>query len=259
MYNQAEQEINNVVIFQYNGEKWTLWDRFQIDHPMTLKEFIEHFERNLKLKISMLSQGVSLLYSFSVQKAAREERMQMLMPDMVRKVSRKPVEPYVKSLVFEICCDDENVEDIEVPFVVYHFVVLVCDYVCLDIIDISNKQFKGRRTGCLYLTSQRIIFLNSDNKDALKSISIPFVTVDPVQPFFSANYLKGKVKAQPYGNFEAKDNAPDQMFDSPPPYGAPPPYGFFDAPAPAYNPPQGSYYGWSAPVASVASGPGILT
>ncbi|XP_065573384.1 ubiquitin-like modifier-activating enzyme 1 isoform X1 [Artemia franciscana] len=105
---------------EYNGEKWTLWDRFQINHPMTLKEFIEHFERNLKLKISMLSQGVSLLYSFFMQKAAREERMQMLMPDIVRKVSRKPIEPHVKSLVFEICCDDENGEDVEVPFVVYH-------------------------------------------------------------------------------------------------------------------------------------------
>ncbi|KAK2710906.1 hypothetical protein QYM36_012168 [Artemia franciscana] len=43
------------------------------------------------------------------------------------------------------------------------------------------------------------------NKDALKSISIPFVTVkgvDLVQPVFSASYLKGRVKAQPYGNFE---------------------------------------------------------
>ena len=42
------------------------------------------------------------------------------MPDIVRKVSRKPIEPHVKSLVFEICCDDENGEDVEVPFVVYH-------------------------------------------------------------------------------------------------------------------------------------------
>ena len=48
------------------------------------------------------------------------------------------------------------------------------------------------------------------------------------------------------------------MFDNPPPYEAPPPYGFFDAPAPAYTPPQGAYYGWSAPAAFVASGPGIL-
>ncbi|KAK2726742.1 hypothetical protein QYM36_007546 [Artemia franciscana] len=166
-------------------------------------------------------------------------------------------------------------------------VVLVCEDVCLDLINISNKQFKGRRKGNLYLTSHRIIFLNSDNEDDLKSFSIPFVSVegvDLVQPLFSGNYLKGKVKAQPNGNFEgevnfklffthggatelrqavlsavtmAKDHAPDQMFDNPPPYEAPPPYGFFDAPAPAYNPPQGSYYGWSAPVASVASGPDL--
>ncbi|KAK2720067.1 WW domain-binding protein 2-like [Artemia franciscana] len=164
-------------------------------------------------------------------------------------------------------------------------VLLLCNNVSLELSDISDKQFKGSRTGRLYLTSHRMIFLNSDSKDALKSMSIPFVTmkgVDLEQPVFGANYLKGKVKAQPNGNFEgegkfklffkhggaielgqamlaavtmAKRHAPEQMFDNPPPYEAPPPYGFFDAPAPAYTPPQGAYYGWSAPAAFVASGP----
>ncbi|KAK2720066.1 hypothetical protein QYM36_004095 [Artemia franciscana] len=166
-------------------------------------------------------------------------------------------------------------------------VLLLCNNVSLELSDISDKQFKGSRTGRLYLTSHRMIFLNSDSKDALKSMSIPFVTmkgVDLEQPVFGANYLKGKVKAQPNGNFEgegkfklffkhggaielgqamlaavtmAKRHAPEQMFDNPPPYEAPPPYGFFDAPAPAYTPPQGAYYGWSAPAAFVASGPDL--
>nr|CAG4635622.1 EOG090X0ADZ [Artemia franciscana] len=169
-------------------------------------------------------------------------------------------------------------------------VLLLCNNVSLELSDISDKQFKGSRTGRLYLTSHRMIFLNSDSKDALKSMSIPFVTmkgVDLEQPVFGANYLKGKVKAQPNGNFEGEGKF--KLFFK---HGgaielgqamlaavtmekengfvlllrvykisklkkyAPPPYGFFDAPAPAYTPPQGAYYGWSAPAAFVASGPG---
>lgn len=39
--------------------------------------------------------------------------------ELVKKVSKKKIPSYVNALVLEICCDDENGEDVEVPFVKY--------------------------------------------------------------------------------------------------------------------------------------------
>merc|ERR1719219_2439994 len=104
------------------GQEWTLWDRFLIENEngeITLKQFIEYFKEKEGLEITMVSQGVSLLYSFFMPPAKREERLQMTMSKVVESVSKKRIAAHQKSLVFEICCDDKKGEDVEVPFVQY--------------------------------------------------------------------------------------------------------------------------------------------
>ncbi|KAJ3644845.1 hypothetical protein Zmor_022546 [Zophobas morio] len=69
--------------------------------------------------------------------------------------------------------------------------------------------FKGSKQGRLYLTTHRLIFNNKNMNDAMQSFSFPFITLSEVeieQPVFGANYIKGKVRAQPNGNWvgEAK-------------------------------------------------------
>jgi ubiquitin-activating enzyme E1 len=112
-------EPSKAAIQQYYDKKWTLWDRFEVQGEMTLKEFLQYFKDTHNLEITMISQGVCMLYSFFQPKVKLAERMPMTMTEVVRKVSKKQVAPYEHALVFEICCNDEEGEDVEVPYVNY--------------------------------------------------------------------------------------------------------------------------------------------
>jgi ubiquitin-activating enzyme E1 len=48
---------------KYGETEWTLWDRFEFKNDPTLKEIVTHFEENHKLTITMVSQGVSMLWN----------------------------------------------------------------------------------------------------------------------------------------------------------------------------------------------------
>lgn len=105
---------------KYYDKEFTLWDRFEINGEMTLKEFMDYFQKEHNLEITMLSQGVCMLYSFFLPAAKAAERMNLTMSELVERVSKKSIEPHVRALVFELCCNDTEGEDVEVPYVKYN-------------------------------------------------------------------------------------------------------------------------------------------
>jgi len=103
--------------FKYYEQSWTLWDRFEINGDVTLDELLAIFKQKHRLEITMLSCGVSMLYASFMPKKKLEERKALRMSKLVASVSRKPVASHVKSLVLEVCVNDDEGEDVEVPFV----------------------------------------------------------------------------------------------------------------------------------------------
>ncbi|CAG9839733.1 unnamed protein product [Diabrotica balteata] len=151
-------------------------------------------------------------------------------------------------------------------------ILLYSDGVSIEWSGQQGNSFYGVKKGSIYLTTHRVIFLNKSSADEMLSFSFPFVTLSEVeieQPVFGANYIKGKVRAQPNGNWigEAKFKmtfkhggaiefgqallraahfASRGGYDAPPPY-VPPQTQWYAAAPPAYAPSAQGYYGWMPP------------
>ena len=106
-----------------NGAEWTLWDRYDVDEgrDISLKEFLELFKAQHKLEVTMISSGVSILYSFFTNAKKLKERMPTPLSALVTEISKAEFKPTQKYITLEICCNDEDDEDVEVPYVRYKF------------------------------------------------------------------------------------------------------------------------------------------
>ncbi|ELU45435.1 ubiquitin-activating enzyme E1 1 [Rhizoctonia solani AG-1 IA] len=102
----------------YGETTWTLWDRFEFKNNPTLKELVSWFETNHKLDISMVSQGVSMLWSSFTPPKKSQERLPMKINELVEHVSKKPIPPWTKNLILEVIAADEEGEDVEVRSIV---------------------------------------------------------------------------------------------------------------------------------------------
>nr|CDJ83602.1 UBA THIF-type NAD FAD binding fold and Ubiquitin-activating enzyme and Ubiquitin-activating enzyme repeat and Ubiquitin-activating enzyme e1 domain containing protein [Haemonchus contortus] len=107
---------------KYNDASFTLWDRLEIQGPKTLQEAVDWIQNETGLEVTMLSSGVSLIYSFFMDAKKRAHRMPMDVKAVVEDVSKRQLPDYQRSLVLEVMATDPNTDaDVEVPYIRYVF------------------------------------------------------------------------------------------------------------------------------------------
>ncbi|KAL6941823.1 E1 ubiquitin-activating protein [Hanseniaspora osmophila] len=102
---------------KYNDTEYDkIWDRFDIKGDITLQSLIDYFENEHGLEITMVSQGVSLLYANFFPPKKLKDRMNLPITQVVKLVTNKEVPANTKTLILEVCADDKEGEDAEVPY-----------------------------------------------------------------------------------------------------------------------------------------------
>ncbi|KAI1339501.1 hypothetical protein F5Y15DRAFT_382737 [Xylariaceae sp. FL0016] len=92
-----------------------IWDRFELE-DITLQELIDDFKKR-GLNVTMLSSGVSLLYASFFPPAKLKDRYPLKLSQLVETISKKAIPEHQKEVIFEIVAEDENDEDVEVPYI----------------------------------------------------------------------------------------------------------------------------------------------
>ena len=102
---------------------WTPWDSLDMNlGDITMGEFMDHFENEYNLEISMLSYGVSILYSFFANKKKVEERKAMKMTDVITSITKKEFPPNQLFIILEVIANDkETDEEVELPYIKFRF------------------------------------------------------------------------------------------------------------------------------------------
>lgn len=106
----------------YMNKEFTLWDRIDVQGPLTLQEFIDDVQKQTGgCEMSMLSAGACLLFSFFMNGAKRQERLKTEVKAVYEELLKKPLHESVRAIVLEPMMTDPNDEDVEVPYIRYAF------------------------------------------------------------------------------------------------------------------------------------------
>lgn len=104
---------------KYNDKEFdVIWDRIDITGNPTLQEMLDHFEQNEGLEITMISYDVSLLYTYFTPPKKANARKKMRLTELVKEVTKKEIPSHVKNLVFVICADDKDGNEVpDIPYI----------------------------------------------------------------------------------------------------------------------------------------------
>ncbi|EGX89325.1 ubiquitin-activating enzyme E1 1 [Cordyceps militaris CM01] len=90
-----------------------IWDRYEVK-DITIQELVDFFKAK-GLTVLSLSHGVSFL--FGAWMVTAKARLPLKISEAIQQVTKKPVPAHMKELIVEALVEDENEEDVDIPYV----------------------------------------------------------------------------------------------------------------------------------------------
>lgn len=120
LFTSMEPEPPKVTVSMIKGVewKWTSWDKIAVDYVgITLTGLLDFLSTEYALNLTMLSSGVSILYSDFMNKKKLQERMNMPVKEIYESITKKTLPPKTKYLILEVIATDKESEDeVELPY-----------------------------------------------------------------------------------------------------------------------------------------------
>lgn len=98
--------------------RWSLWDRIEVNGPLTLTQFIDFFKKGFGVDVTMIMAGQAALFQHPLNPAKRRERMGKTMPALVELIQKAPLPPHARTLTLEVMALRDG-EEVDLPYTVY--------------------------------------------------------------------------------------------------------------------------------------------
>ena len=114
----AMAEPKPPVTVEFNGLKWSLWDRWVLEGDLTVQQVLDWF-KNKNMDAYSISCGSSLLYNSLFPK--HKERLGQSMLEVAKTVAKLEVKDWENSFDVVVAVEDEDENDVDVPLVTIKF------------------------------------------------------------------------------------------------------------------------------------------
>ena len=103
---------------EFNGMKWSLWDRWRLHQDVTVQGLMDWFQEK-GLTVCSISSGTALIYNDFFPK--HKERLPRQLSEVVQTVSKIEIPSSRRHLDVVVICEDDAGEDVETPLVSIYF------------------------------------------------------------------------------------------------------------------------------------------
>ncbi|XP_053627088.1 ubiquitin-like modifier-activating enzyme 1 [Cherax quadricarinatus] len=105
--------------YEYNGVKWTTWERFEVDGDMTIQQFLDLFWTKHSLTVTLVARGNLTLYSNLFNQSDRSRRLGQTVTEILEELGEACQEPLSRTLMLDIGANDTDGAFVTVPHVEY--------------------------------------------------------------------------------------------------------------------------------------------